>query len=321
MQCVLDKGRYLHVPFSFWSKVFWVFHGVRVWWFIVSNKIDLIDVNYIGLNSLLAFFLFRRKVSATCWGSDIHSDPKRSMLNWLINWIALIQANVIFVCGKTLSRKLVRTFPFVNESKIVVYSPGVDSRVFSPSEVTTKRKYDFVSTRLVQEKYNIHTIIEALIIARAKGFDFKVAIVVIKPDLNYYSAIKNLIERHLPSSVDFYDELTPIKLKELYMSSKSSIHLPPNEGIGLSVVESLLCNCIPMVLPHPAYFDYLSQDEVILVNSATAQDVLRSMEVAVAHEWNMSLDRQLQIIKLHSAETNLIKNLNVIKRLNFSSGV
>ncbi len=305
------EANIIRVRFDRIGKLLIPFHTLRVAWFVLKNRITVVDVQYVGLNSILSLLTPGAKQVSTCLGSDIHTDPYRSRLLRLATGIALARANHIFVCGRPLSREMKKVYPTIADEKIIPFSPGVNLDVFQVRDIGSK-KYDFVSTRLMQEKYAILQMLDAFIALKQSGIAFKVAIVVAKPSADYFEIVKSKVRQGLLKEVDFLPELPQEELAEIYNTSRFSLHLPPSEGIGLSVVESALCNCFPITLGHEAYMDYLDPTDMIIARSINTADLLEAMMMALRGDFRVSQALKQRLSKLHSSPSNYMRNLSLI---------
>ncbi len=306
-----SESNIISIKFDRMGKLLIFFQMLRVAWFVLKNQIKVVDVHYVGLNSVVSFLTLGAMRVATCHGSDIHTDPYRSRLLRWATWIELLRANLIFVSGRPLSQELKKIYPTIDEKKIIPYSPGVNLDVFRTCSRGTK-KYDFISTRLMQEKYAILQMIEGLIKLKQIGFVFKVALVVTKPNATYLELIKTKISQALSDEVDFFPELPQEKIATLYNASAFSLHFPYGESIGLSVIESTLCDCFPITLGHAAYMDYMDANDMIIARSVSAADLMESMKTALQGDFRVSQSLKQRLAELHSSPTNYMRNLALI---------
>ena len=222
-----------------------------------------------------------------------------------------MRADYIFVCGRPLSRELKQIYPMIADEKITAFSPGVNLEVFQTQSIGIKQ-YDFVSTRLLQQKYSILPILDAFVALKKNGIAFKAAIVIAKPDIAYLELVKTKVEQALLEEVEFLPELSQEKISALYNTSRFSLHFPPSEGIGLSVVESALCECFPITLGHAAYMDYMDATDMIIARSNNASDLLESMMTALRGDFRVSQSLKQRLSKLHSSTANYARNLVLI---------
>lgn len=301
----------IRVSFDRVGKLLIPFQMLRVAWFVLKHRIAVVDVQYVGMNSIVSFLTPGAKQVSTCLGSDIHTDPYRSRLLRLATGIALARADHIFVCGRPLSRELKKIYPTIADEKIIPFSPGVNLDVFQAHAVGTKQ-YDFVSTRLMQEKYAILPMLDAFIMLKQSGAAFKVAIVVAKPSAAYLEIVKAKVRQALSDEVDFLPELPQEEIAALYNASRFSLHFPPSEGIGLSVVESALCDCFPITLGHVAYMDYMDATDMIIARSNSAADLLETMMTALQGDFRVSQTLKQRLSEIHSSPSNYMRNLSLI---------
>lgn len=301
----------MRVRFDRVGKLLIPFQMLRVACFVLKNRIAVVDVQYVGLNSIVSFFTLGAKQVSTCLGSDIHTDPYRSRLLRLATGFALARADHIFVCGRPLSLELKSLYPTIADKKIIPFSPGVNLDVFQVRDVVTK-KYDFVSTRAMQDKYAILPMLDAFVALRRSGVSFKVAIVIAKPNADYFEIVKSKVRHELLNEVDFLPELPQEELAVIYNASRFSVHLPTNEGIGLSVVESALCNCFPITLGHAAYMDYMDTSDMIISKSTNTKDLLEAMVTALQGDYRVSQSLRHRLSEVHSSPLNYMKNLSLI---------
>jgi glycosyltransferase involved in cell wall biosynthesis len=106
---------------------------IRLWWLLVDQEPDVVNLHYVGSPALFLWLLHR--VRRFCFvvslhGGDVDAEPFQNRLNrWLFGAV-LERASRVTVCSQFLLDKAVALAPHVKAKSTVIHN-GVDVKLFS----------------------------------------------------------------------------------------------------------------------------------------------------------------------------------------------
>ena len=175
----------------------------------------------------------------TAWGSDVLVNPHKSfllkkMLQYILNNVQVITADSDHVLNS--AQKLV-------DKKLSLHNInfGIEMK-----ECNKEEKENIIySNRLHKELYNIDKIIHSFS-KFVKTHDNWRLVIAGSGDEN--EALKDLAHRlNLDKHIEFVGFLNQEKNYVYYCKSKIYISIPKSDSVSISLVEAILCGCVPFV--------------------------------------------------------------------------
>ncbi len=230
----------INADFSLGMKSFATIKKIRS---IVSDfQPSVVHIQQANTYAFLTVLALKNKhipLILTAWGSDVLISPKKSfllkkMLQYVLNNIQVITADsnhVLNSAQKLVNKKLsLRNINFGIEMK----------------ECTKVEKENIIySNRLHKELYNIDQVIHSFSKFVQSNNDWKL---VIAGSGDETEKLKELVHRlDINKYVAFVGFLNQEENYHYYCKSKIYISIPRSDSVSISLVEAILCGCIPFV--------------------------------------------------------------------------
>jgi len=220
---------------------------------------DLFHAFYATNYGLTACLQKKVPVVVTFAGSDILIEPQRNPLfNWVDKFVAK-RADAINAVSYQIKEKLISEYK-VNESKIWVFSEGVDLNLFSMLENRrNESKIRIVSTRNFYEIYDQETIFQAItqILKQKENLEFYFF-----GDGPLKEKYIQIIKRNELAGKVYFEGWQPReKIAKQLAESQIYISASRSDGTSSSLLEAMACGCFPVVSDIPANRNWIKQGE------------------------------------------------------------
>ncbi|MCK5538591.1 MAG: glycosyltransferase family 4 protein [Bacteroidales bacterium] len=190
---------------------------------------------------LTALALKKRKIPLvlTAWGSDVLINPHKSfllkkMLQYILNNIQVITADSNHVLNS--AQKLV-------DKKLSLHNINFGIEMKECSKV--EKENIIYSNRLHKELYNIDKIIHAFSKFVQTHDKWRL---VIAGSGDETEVLKALVQKlQIDKDVEFVGFLNQEENYAYYCKSKIYISIPRSDSISISLVEAIVCGCVPYV--------------------------------------------------------------------------
>lgn len=228
----------------------------------IAKEFNPSTVHIHQANSYAFLTLFALKNVAcqkvlTAWGSDILINPQKSiLLNQMVKYI-LNRVDVVTADSDTVldeANKLVRKNLEVHNINF-----GVEL-----SACQASKENIIYSNRLHKGLYNIDKIIVSFAKFVALSPDWKLVIAGSGEDTDRLKGLVN--ELNLNDSVEFIGWVGAKTNYDHYCKSKIYVSIPQSDSISLSLVEGILCGCIPFVSNLPANRELITPELGFIVD-------------------------------------------------------
>jgi len=221
------------------------------------TTIHIHQANSYAFLTLFALRNFTCQKVLTAWGSDILINPKKSMfLNQMVKYI-LNHVDMVTADSDTVLKegnKLVR-------KKIELHN--INFGVDVPACHTSKENIIY-SNRLHKALYNIDKIIVSFAKFIASNPDWRLILAGSGEDTGKLKALVH--ELNLNGYVDFIGWVDADTNYDYYCKSKIYVSIPQSDSVSLSLVEGILCGCIPFVSNLPANRELITSELGFIVD-------------------------------------------------------
>lgn len=203
------------------------------------SVVHIHQANSYAFLTILALKKYNMPIVLTAWGSDILRNPKKSfllkkMVQYILTNVKVITADsdhVLDSAQELVSKKL--SLQNVNF--------GID---FEDCTVQGKENIIY-SNRLHKELYNIDKVIISFSKFVHKNRNWKL---VIAGRGDQTTNLKDLVGNlSIDKYVDFVGFLNQQENYGYYCKSKIYLSIPQSDSVSISLVEAMLCGCIPFV--------------------------------------------------------------------------
>jgi glycosyltransferase involved in cell wall biosynthesis len=207
------------------------------------TTVHMHQANSYSLLTLLSIKKYPCQKILTAWGSDILINPKESiLLNWIVKYILnevdMVTADSDIVLSE--ANKLVK-----KDIELYNINFGIELDLS-----IIKKENIIYSNRLHKSLYNIDKIILSFSKFFKKNSNWRL---VIAGSGENTDSLKALVEElNLSDAVEFIGWVDAKTNYEYYCKSKIYVSIPKSDSISLSLVEGIICGCIPFVSELPA---------------------------------------------------------------------
>ena len=220
---------------------------------ISAHEPDLVQIHSVGFYGVLSLFVPRHiPIVATPWGSDVIFGKKNFLKKMLIQY-CLRRARVITCDAFHMKREILMLTPEAPE-KIRLINFGVDTKRFRKKQNASIPEnirygggpFNVLSTRNLEEVYDLETLIRAIPIVRSLNVDINVILVGSGSQADYLRLLCE--ELDVKQAVAFTgripndDLINYLASSDLYVSTALS-----DAGIAASSAEAMSCE-LPVVL-------------------------------------------------------------------------
>lgn len=177
----------------------------------------------------------------TAWGSDVLLNPSKSFL--LKKMLHYILTNVQEITAD--SNHVLNSAQRLVEKKLSLHN--VNFGIDIEDCIVQEKENIIYSNRLHKELYNIDKIIIsfAKFISIPRNSHWKL---VIAGNGDQTQTLKDLVDRlYIGDYVEFVGFLSQQENYSYYCKSKIYLSLPRSDSVSISLVEAMLCGCIPFV--------------------------------------------------------------------------
>jgi|GEM_PF-4212397 len=252
---IIVKGKNKHF-FHITSFLYLIF-------FIFKYRINILHFHGVSVQLLALLALIPSlKIVATPQGSDINQNYKGK--NKIFTSILLKKADKITV--KSLAMKK-RVNEITYNNKINILNWGLNNVFYENNPLNKGENIYILSPRSNKNNYNIVTIFEA-----------------VKEIKSYYSNVKFVYvslhkdnDKLLDLSIadEIYYNLMPQEMKKLYLKSDFMISIPTNDGFSTSIMEALVCECLPIISNINSYDELPSgYQDVFKINQPYSENLV-----------------------------------------------
>jgi L-malate glycosyltransferase len=210
---------------------------------------DVLHAHYASSYGLLGALSGFENLVVSAWGSDILEFPNKNFVFENIIRFVLKKAKRITVSSDYLQREIVE----YTDRSVTVIPFGIDISIFKPQEDEHKDLV-FCSTKHLEPKYNIDTIIKAFELLAKVHPNVKLKIAGHGTQANELRQLCGA--RGLQNKIEFVGRIPNNDMPAFLNSSDVLINIPDNESFGVSVIEAMACKK-GLIVSHIPAFDTL----------------------------------------------------------------
>lgn len=243
------------------------------------------------------------------WGKKVYMWRNHSYGNFMTRIAVALSEKVFCTSPSSYTARFKKT---------VIMPVGIDTEVFKSETRNTKsetrNKILFLSRIAPIKKPDI--LIETLKILKEKNIDFVCNFYgdSLPKDNTYFEMIKNKVKEYgLDTIVIFNEAVANYETPKIYYDHKIFINLTPSGSMDKTILEAVLCGCIPIVLND--YFRDIFESEMLTSENAynlsakieywlqaRGEDVIKSQDklqkyVLENHSLNALIEKLCIIIK------------------------
>jgi glycosyltransferase involved in cell wall biosynthesis len=215
------------------------------------TTVHMHQANSYSLLTLLSLRKYRCQKILTAWGSDILINPKESMLlNWIVKYI-LNEVDIVTADSDIVLAEANKLVKKDIEPYNINFGIELDLCI-------VKKENIIYSNRLHKPLYNIDKIILSFSKFFKQNSNWKLVLAGNGEDTDRLKAL--VVELNLSDVVEFIGWVDAKTNYEYYCKSKIYVSIPKSDSISLSLVEGIICGCIPFVSELPANREIINSE-------------------------------------------------------------
>jgi glycosyltransferase involved in cell wall biosynthesis len=217
---------------------------------------DIVHAQYVTSYGFLAAAAHLHPLVLTAWGTDVLISPRESrLMRWLARY-AVRSADKVTTVAEHMNAAVAELG--VPVSEVIAVPFGVDTQHFQPP--TEPRPalppLRVISTRNFGPVYSVHTVVEAVRLAREDGLDVRLALVGDGPLRAELEA--QVAAAQLGPYVVFHGHVSPDRLAKLLGEAHVFISSAISDGNNVSLNEAMACGCFPIATRIPANAQWIA---------------------------------------------------------------
>ena len=220
---------------------------------------DLAHAQYITSYGFVAAMARLKPLVVTAWGTDVLISPKESRLSRWLATRAVTAADQVTTVAEHMNAAVVALG--VPASKVVAMPFGVDTVLFHPpaEPPPAPPPLRVISTRNFAPVYSVHTVIEAVRQATARGLAVALDLVGDGPLRGELEAAVR--GANLEGLTTFHGHVAAPVLAALLGRAHVFVSSSVSDGNNVSLNEAMACGCFPLATDIPANRQWLVDGE------------------------------------------------------------
>jgi glycosyltransferase involved in cell wall biosynthesis len=262
----------------------------------------IVHIHQADTKALLTLLAIRRKSILkvlTAWGSDILLIPKQSIfLKWKSRYI-LKNIDVLTADSDIVLKEAQNIVKLKLKSYNINF--GVDFY-----NCDRKKENIIYSNRLHSKLYNIDKIITSFSKFIERGnYDWKLIIAGVGNQTDFFKELVSKLK--IENNVKFIGWVDAKTNYEYYCKSKIYVSVPQSDSISISLVESIVSNCIVFVSELPANREIITKNIGFFVDDLNNIDFLKFQEI----DRELYDKEKMKVLNKFSKAENRLKYLNI----------
>ncbi len=282
-----------YIPSITHTKFDYILQHSKVQKIIGAINPDILHAHYASSYGLLAASMRGNFLKVlTVWGSDINQSRKNFIHRFFIDQ-SLVKFDWVNVPSNNL--KLVLLEAGVKNEKILLFQYGTDLEFCLKQKKTkiSRQEIKIFSSRFWNSLYNIDKVITGFKIANQSNSNIRLFLSGsgTEEEKGY---ITSLVDNH--PAIHMLGFLSKEQLINELWDSDIFISIPNTDGMSLSVLEALFCECFPILSDIPPNQEILEKGEGIILKELTSEGVAHGLLEAVEKISNANLSRNIEFV-------------------------
>lgn len=241
----------------------------------------------------------------TTYGSEIYAAAARGRLYRCLIGAVLRRALLVTASTARMHDELVRGFG-LPEERIVTFSLGVDPLFFPDAAARARLRAAhgigqeepvWISNRRITPLYHTLELVRAFRRYRADGGRGRLILLEGSSDPAYLARV--LAEAAAVPEVLFVPGfLAQDRLRSLLSAADFAISVPDTDQLSSSILESIACGCIPVLLDNPAYAPVLRTGQAVVVAAPTEAALYQAFQLSARRALAVPAERPGRLAEL-----------------------
>lgn len=219
-------------------------------------KPDVAHAQYVTSYGFIAAMAGLKPLVVTAWGTDVLISPKESRLSRWLATRAVTAADQVTTVAEHMNAAVVALG--VPAAKVAAMPFGVDTVLFHPpaEPPASEPPLRVISTRNFAPVYSVHTVIEAVRQATARGLAVALDLVGDGPLRGELEAAVQAA--NLTGVTTFHGHVAAPVLAALLGRAHVFLSSSVSDGNNVSLNEAMACGCFPLATDIPANRQWLA---------------------------------------------------------------
>jgi glycosyltransferase involved in cell wall biosynthesis len=216
-------------------------------------KPHVISAHFAPNYGLIASLVGHQPWVLSTWGSDIMTDPEKSLFHRLRTKFVLRHANRVTSDAQVMTDKIIAMG--VPTERVLTFPYGVDSELFYPRRNSDNGGPRIVSNRKLESVYSVSTIIDAFPAVREA---FHQATLTVAGDGRLRPALSTQAERSLARrAIVFVGNVDHERMPTLLRDHQVYVSMSLSDTTSVSLLEAMACGLFPVVSDIPANREWI----------------------------------------------------------------
>ncbi len=278
---VVNFARVTRVSRMMPPRMGWILRAWRLWRALHGHGFDVVNIQQMTPDGVIATMLSAVPVVPTFWGSDILRLGERPRWVRLLMPRAVRKSSALHATAHVIAGRLIDLG--ADPGRIAVFNYGVDLGLFRLRTAEPERG-SIVSTRHLQPLYRHADIIRAMPLVLEREPDARLTLAGLAPeeDLDMLTGIVGQLG--LSGVVEFPGRLDKPEVARRLAAAELWVSIPTSDSLAISLQEAMACGAFPVVSDLPSMREILDEPNAVFVRdvspAALADSVVRALSLA-----------------------------------------
>lgn len=221
---------------------------------IKKIKPDLINAHYLTSYGFIGSLVKGNvPLVVSTWGSDILVTPKKNKVYKMLTQYVLKKSDLITSDSKYMSNEIVNLKADIN--KVLTIPMGVSLSDIDIENIKDNREKIFLSMRTLCENSNIECIIDAFKKVLEKYEESR--LIITNSGKREKEVLEYINKLGLEEKIEFRGFINRSELFNLLNDGLSYISIPTSDSTSVTLLESMISGCFPIVSDLPANREWI----------------------------------------------------------------
>jgi glycosyltransferase involved in cell wall biosynthesis len=256
----------------------WVVRAWRLWRSLHGHGFDVVNIQQMSPDGVIAALLWAGPLVPTFWGSDILRLSERPWWLRCLMRRAVRRATFLHATSEVIADRLKDMG--ADPARIVVFNYGVDAQVFRLRDAEPEPG-SILFTRRLGPLYRPAAIVRAMpaLIAREPRARLTIAGSGHPADLEMLTAL--VAELGLTDRVEFTGYLAKAEVARRLASTELWVSIPTSDSLAISLQEAMACGAFPVVADLPSMREALREPFAVFVTDVQPEPLADALSRAL----------------------------------------
>ena len=259
----------------------WILRAGRLWRALHGHGYEVVNIQQMSPDGVIAAALWRGPCVPTLWGSDILRLGERPWWMRRLMRVAVRRATLLHATSQVIAQRLLEMG--ADPARIAVFNYGVDLQLFPLRDVEPEPG-SIMFTRRLWPLYRPAAIVRAMpgLIAREPRARLTLAGAGHPQDVEMLTAL--VAELGLEDHVEFPGYLDKDDVARRLARAELWVSIPTSDSLAISLQEAMACGAFPVVSDLPSMREALEEPNAVFVTDVgpegLADDLYRALQLA-----------------------------------------